>query len=226
MGQLRSPQANAALRLSLATSLGAAFVSAILGTPIAWVLARRTFALRRVIRALVALPMVLPPVVAGVALLSVFGRNNGLVGRALFESTGVQLTFSPLGVVVAEAFVALPFFILAAEAGIAGVDRRFELVASTLGAPPTYVARAVTLRLAMPSLGAGLVLAWARALGEFGATITFAGNIEGRTQTLPLAVYALLEGDPGAAKALSMLLVVIAMVILVLLRGRYIGRNR
>ncbi len=170
--------------------------------------------------------MVLPPVVAGVALLSVFGRNNGLVGRALFESTGVQLTFSPLGVVVAEAFVALPFFILAAEAGIAGVDRRFELVASTLGAPPTYVARAVTLRLAMPSLGAGLVLAWARALGEFGATITFAGNIEGRTQTLPLAVYALLEGDPGAAKALSMLLVVIAMVILVLLRGRYIGRNR
>jgi molybdate transport system permease protein len=169
--------------------------------------------------------MVLPPVVAGVALLAVFGRTSGLVGERLFESLGTQLTFSTSGVIVAESFVALPFYVIAAEAGIARVDRRYEHVAATLGATPQFVAVAITLRIAWPAIAAGLVLAWARALGEFGATITFAGNIEGRTRTLPLAVYELLETDPQAAFALSIVMVTIAVAVLVVLRGNYLSRR-
>lgn len=221
-----STPARSALQLSLITSLASALCCVVIGTPLAWVLARYPFPMRRLVRAIVTVPMVLPPVVAGVALLAVFGRSEGLIGRLLFDTFSTQLTFSPLGVVVANTFVALPFYVTAAEAGIVGVDRRFEQVASTLGATPAFVALRVTLRLAAPALGAGVVLAWARALGEFGATITFAGNIEGRTQTLPLAVYVLLESDPGAAFSLSILMVAIAVLVLVLLRGRYLGRYR
>ena len=226
LGQVTSPEARAAIGLSLATSLASAFLAVALGLPLAWVLARRDFPGRRLVRAVVAVPMVLPPVVAGVALLGTFGRTNGLVGRALFDATGLQLTFSPLGVVVAQCFVAIPFFVLSAEAGIAQVDRRYEDVAATLGAGPSYISRAVVLRLAAPAVAAGTVLAWARALGEFGATITFAGNVAGRTQTLPLAVYLLLERDPGAAYALSAVLVAVAVAVLVLLRGRWLGVRR
>jgi molybdate transport system permease protein len=224
--QLASPEARAALRLSLGTSLAATVLVVVAGLPMAWVLARYRFPGRRLMRAVIIVPLVMPPVVAGVALLAVFGRNDGLIGRALFDLFGTQLTFSPLGVVVAEAFVALPFFVLAAEAGIAGVDRRFEQVAATLGARSPYVARAVVLRLAAPALGAGVVVAWARALGEFGATITFAGNIEGRTQTLPLAVYVLLESNPEGAFALSVVMIAVAIGVLVALRGRYMGGMR
>ena len=226
VNQLRAPAASTALRLSLATSLSAALCTIVLGTPLAWVLARHRFPGQRLVRAIITVPLVLPPVVAGVALLAVFGRSNGIIGRALFDVAGIQLTFSPIGVIVAETFVALPFFVLAAEAGIAGVDRRFEHVATTLGATPSYTAVAVTLRLAAPALGAGAIVAWARALGEFGATITFAGNIEGRTQTLPLAVYLLLESDPQAAFALSVVLIAVAVAVLVVLRGRYLGGKR
>jgi len=221
IAQLSTPSALAALRLSLLTSAAATVCTVVLGTPLAWVLARHTFVGRTLARAIITVPLVLPPVVAGVALLAVFGRSNGLIGAWLFDAVGTQLTFSPLGVVVAETFVAMPFYVLAAEAGIASVDRRYEHVAATLGAKDSYTARAVTLRMAWPALLAGIVLAWARALGEFGATITFAGNIEGRTQTLPLAVYLLLESDPGTAYALSMVLVLVAIVVLVAVRGRY-----
>jgi molybdate transport system permease protein len=221
-----SPEARSALVLSLSTSLTATALVVAIGLPLAWVLARRRFPGRRIVRAVVAVPMVLPPVVAGVALLGAFGRTSGIVGGLLFDVAGVQLTFSPAGVVVAQSFVALPFFVLSAEAGIAQVDRRYEDVVATLGAGPGYVARAVVLRLAAPAVAAGGVLAWARALGEFGATITFAGNVQGRTQTLPLAVYLLLERDPGAAYALSAVLVGVAVAVLVLLRGRWLGARR
>src|SRR4029077_13180370 len=167
------------------------------------------------IRALVLLPMVLPPVVGGVALLFAFGRSNGLLGPWLYDTFGIQLTFSKAGVVVAETFVAMPFLVITVEGGLRAIDTRFEDAAATLGAKRFSVFRRVTLRFLAPSLAAGLALAWARALGEFGATITFAGNVAGRSQTTPLAVYLLLDSDPGAAVALSLVLLTISIVILV-----------
>ena len=223
--QLSSATALSALRLSLGTSLASAAVTAALGLPLAWVLARHRFPGRRVVRALVTVPLVLPPVVAGVALLAVFGRNDGIVGRALFDAFGTQFTFSPLGVVVAQAFVAMPFFVLAAEAGIAGVDRRYEEVASTLGARRRFVVYGVVLRLAAPALGAGMIVAWARALGEFGATITFAGTFPGTTQTMPLAVYLSLESNPEEAIVLALVLIVVSFAVLVGLRDRWFGQQ-
>lgn len=224
--QLSSPAARAALRLSFATSVVSAICTIALGTPLAWVVGRHEFPGRRLLRALITVPVVLPPVVSGVALLAVFGRTNGIVGKLLFDTFGTQLTFSPIGVIVSQTFVALPFFVLAAEGGLSSTDRRYEQLAATLGASEKYVFAGVTLRLASPALFAGLVLAWARALGEFGATITFAGNIEGRTQTLPLAVYLLLESDPSTAYALSMVMVSVAVAVLVALRGRYLRGGR
>lgn len=221
-----SPSAVSALGLSLGTSVASTAIAVLFGLPIAWTLARHRFPGRRVLRAVISVPLVLPPVVAGVALLAVFGRTDGVVGRILFEVAGTQLTFSPVGVVVAQSFVAMPFFVLAAETGIAGVDRRFEQVAATLGARERFVVVRIVLRLAAPALGAGALVAWARALGEFGATITFAGNIEGRTRTLPLAVYMSLENDPEGAFALSMVMIAIAVIVLVGLRGRYLGGSR
>ena len=201
-------------------SLGATVLSVTLGFPVAWALARWRFPGRAVVRALVLVPLVLPPVVGGVALLSAFGRT-GLVGRYLFDWFGVQLTFSTLGAVLAGTFVALPFFVLTAEVGLRGIDRRYEEVATTLGAGPRATVGRVTLPMLMPSMVAGAVLAWARALGEFGATITFAGNIEGRTRTLPLAVYLLLDTDPEVALALSAVLLVLSLTVIVALRDRW-----
>ena len=219
---LGSPEAMAALRLSLVCSLSATAVSVVLGLPLAWVQARAAFPGRALVRALTMLPIVLPPVVGGVALLTAFGRR-GLVGRWLDEALGVRLGFTTAGAVLAETFVAMPFFVLAVEAALRGVDTRLEDAARTLGAGRWRVFRLVTLPLAAPAVGAGALLCWARALGEFGATITFAGNMPGRTQTLPLAVYVALESRPEAGIALSLVLLVLAVAVLVGLRGRWLG---
>ena len=193
------------------------------GTPLAWVLARTEVPGRPLIRGLVLLPMVLPPVVGGVALLSAFSLRSPL-GGWLDDTFGIQLTFSTAGAIMAETFVAMPFFVITVEAALRGTDQRFEDAAASLGASRATVFRRVTVPLIGPALAAGAVLAWARALGEFGATITFAGNIEGRTQTLPLAVYLRLETDQDAAIALSLVLLVVSLVVLVSLRDRWFGR--
>jgi molybdate transport system permease protein len=211
-----------ALRLSLVTSLSALGVSTVLGVPLAWLLARRDFPAKTLLRALCVLPMVLPPVVGGVALLLAFGRR-GLIGQPLDQLTGITLPFSSAGVVLAETFVAMPFLIVTVEAGLRSMDRRYEDVAATLGAGRWLTFRRVTLPLLGPSLGAGMALCWARALGEFGATITFAGNLPGRTQTMPLAVYLQLERDVDSAILLSLVLLAVSVVVLVALRGRYLG---
>jgi molybdate transport system permease protein len=192
----------------------------VVGVPLAWVLARAQFPGRALVRALVTLPMVLPPVVGGTALLLAFGRR-GLVGEPLNDATGLVLPFSAWGVVLANTFVAMPFLTLTVEGALRNLDPRYESAAATLGARPFAVFRRVTLPLIAPSLGAGIVLCWARALGEFGATITFAGNLEGRTQTLPLAVYVALERDRDTAVALSLVLVVVSLTVLVVLRDRW-----
>jgi molybdate transport system permease protein len=210
-----------ALRLSLECSLCSTALCIVLGVPLAWVLARSKVPGLPLIRALVLLPMVLPPVVGGVALLFAFGRSNGVIGPWLYNTFGVQFTFSPAGVVLAEAFVAMPFLIITVEGAFRAIDTRFEDAAATLGAGRLTTFRRVTLRFLAPSLAAGVALAWARALGEFGATITFAGNVQGRSQTTPLAVYLLLESDPGAAIALSLVLLAVSLVILVCLRGHW-----
>ncbi len=219
---VRDPQVVAALRLSLITSVAALALATILGLPLAWLFARRSFPGRSLLRALALLPMVLPPVVAGFALLLAFGRR-GLVGGPLASLTGITLPFSTAGVVLAEAFVAMPFLVITVESGLRLLDERLEDAAATLGASRWTVFRRVTLPLLAPSLGAGLALTWARALGEFGATITFAGNLSGRTQTVPLAVYLLLETDPGAAELLSVCLLAVSVAVLVALRGRLLG---
>jgi molybdate transport system permease protein len=219
---LGTPQARAALRLSLECSLAAAGLSVLFGLPLAWVLARVEFPGRRIARALVLLPMVVPPVVGGVGLFYAFGRE-GLAGQYLHDWFGVQLTFSTAGAIVAETFVALPFFVITVEAALRSLDGRWEDAASTLGASRSVVFRRVTLPLVRPALIAGAALAWARALGEFGATITFAGNIQGRTQTVPLAVYLLLESQPQVAIGLSVVLVAVCVGVLALLRDRWWG---
>lgn len=220
---LMSPGARDALRLSLITSISAALLAVVLGTPVAWVLARTELPGRSVLRALVLVPLVMPPVVAGVALVAAFGVDSP-AGRWLDDVLGLRLTASTLGAVVAATFVALPFLVLTVEGALRGVDDRYERVAAGLGADRLTVFRRVTLPLIAPSLGAGTALAWARALGEFGATVTFAGNVAGRTRTLPLAVYRELERDPDAAMALSVALLCVSVAVLVALRGRWWGR--
>jgi len=189
---LTTTTATEALRLSIITSLLAAAVATILGVPLAWVLARKEFTGIRLVRGVVLLPLVLPPVVGGVTLLTAFGRR-GLVGQYLYDWFGIQLPFSTAGVVMAEAFVAMPFLVITVEGALRNIDTRYEQAARTLGASPRTVLFRITLPMISASLLAGIVLAWARALGEFGATITFAGNFPGVTQTLPLAVYSALE---------------------------------
>ncbi|MCU0274109.1 MAG: ABC transporter permease [Acidimicrobiales bacterium] len=206
-----------ALRLSLTTSLAAVVISVVLGVPLAWILARVEFPGRSAVRAVVTLPMVLPPVVGGAALLFALGRR-GLVGEPLEEATGFLLPFSTWGVVVANTFVAMPFLVLTVEGALRSIDTRFEDAASTLGASRLTIFRRVTLPMIAPSLWAGAVLTWARALGEFGATITFAGNLQGRTQTLPLAVYVALESDRDTAIALSLVLVAVSLTVLIAMR--------
>lgn len=212
-----------ALRLSVLGAIAASGIAVLFGTPLAWVLARGHVPFRSVVRGIVLLPMVVPPVVGGVALLSAFSLRSP-IGGFLHDAFGIQFTFSMLGVVVAQTFVALPFYVITVEAALRNTDRTHEEEAATLGAKPLAIFRRVTLPAVAPSIGAGVVLAWARALGEFGATITFAGNIAGRTQTLPLDVYLQLESDRGAAIALSILLVTIAAGALILLRDRWFVR--
>jgi molybdate transport system permease protein len=219
---LTTPVALDALKLSLVCSLWATALSLVFGVPLAWVLARVEFPGRSLVRALTILPMVLPPVVGGVALLLAFGRD-GVLGRYLFDWFGVQLTFSTAGAVLAETFVAMPFLIITVEAALRSMDRRYEEAAANLGAGRWTTFRRVTLPMISSSLIAGAALTWARALGEFGATITFAGDIQGRTQTLPLAVYLALEGNEQVAIALSLALLVVSIVVLVALRGRWLG---
>jgi len=219
---LNTPAARDALRLSLVTSVAAAALSVVLGLPLAWVLARVRFPGRSLVRALTVLPMVVPPVVGGVALLLAFGRR-GLLGAHLYDWFGVQLTFSTAGAVMAETFVAMPFFVITVEAALRSIDPGYEEAASTLGSGRAATFRRVTLPLVAPSVAAGAALAWARALGEFGATITFAGNIQGRTQTLPLAVYLLLDTRPDVAVALSLVLLFVCVAVLVALRDRWLG---
>ncbi len=219
--ELTSGPARDALRLSMITSLSATAISLVVGVPLAWVQARIPYPGKRLVRALTTLPMVLPPVVGGVALLLALGRR-GLVGREL-DRIGVNLPFTTAGAIVAEAFVAMPFLVLTLEAAFRSADRRLEDAARTLGARPFTVFRRVTLPLVAPSLVAGTVLCWARALGEFGATITFAGNLQGTTQTLPLFVYVKLEGSNAeSAIVLSLVLLVVALAVLIGLRDRWL----
>ncbi|MFJ8033836.1 ABC transporter permease [Streptomyces sp. NPDC096032] len=218
--QLTSPEVWQALQLSLITATAATAVSLVLGVPLAWLLARTEFPGRGLVRALVTLPLVLPPVVGGVALLLALGRN-GVVGQWLDSWFGITLPFTTAGVVIAEAFVAMPFLVISVEGTLRAADPRYEEAATTLGASRFTAFRRVTLPLIAPGVAAGSVLAWARALGEFGATITFAGNFPGRTQTMPLAVYLALQNDPEAAIALSLVLLAVSIAVLAGLRDRW-----
>ncbi|HEX6311000.1 MAG TPA: ABC transporter permease [Acidimicrobiia bacterium] len=222
---LTEPEVRSALRLSLVCSLSATAISVVLGVPLAWLLARGRFPGRALLRALVLVPLVLPPVVGGVALLLAFGRR-GLVGQWLDEWLGVRLPFTTPGVILAETFVAMPFLVITVEAAIRSLDARFEEAAATLGAGRATVFRRVTLPMIGPSLAAGAALTWARALGEFGATITFAGNFEGRTQTMPLAVFLALETNPPAAIALSLVLLTVSVAVLAVVGSRVLAGRR
>lgn len=214
-----------ALWLSIRTSVTAAVVAALFGIPLAWLLARIDFPGRGLVRALATLSMVLPPVVGGVALFASFGRR-GVFGQYLDDWFGLRLPFTTTGVVVAQVFVAMPFLVLTVEAALRQLDHRVEDAARTLGASRWYVFSRVTLPSIRPALIAGVVLAWARALGEFGATITFAGNFPGETQTLPLATYLTLETDPDEAIIIAMLLIAVSFAVLVGLRDRWLGGSR
>ncbi|MFE2146938.1 ABC transporter permease [Streptomyces sp. NPDC059456] len=219
---LTSPGVVEALRLSLFVSLWALGLSLLLGVPLAWLLARVPFKGKAFVRSLVLLPMVLPPTVGGVALLLGFGRR-GLLGPWLEGTFGITLPFHTSGAVVAATFVAMPFLVISLEGALGGLKQSYEETAASLGASPVRVFFTVTLPMVAPGLVAGAALTWARALGEFGATITFAGNLPGTTQTLPLQVYLLLQDAPEAATSVSLLLLVIAMAVLIALRGRWTG---
>ena len=222
---LAEPDVRTALRLSVVCSLSATAISIVFGVPLAWLLARTRFPGQGVVRALVLIPMVLPPVVGGVALLLAFGRR-GLVGQWLDEWFGVRLPFTTPGVILAETFVAMPFLVITVEAALRSLDPRYEEAGATLGASRWTVFRRVTLPMIGPSLAAGAALTWARALGEFGATITFAGNFEGRTQTMPLAVFLALETNPPAAIALSLVLLAVSVTVLAVVGSRVLAGRR
>jgi molybdate transport system permease protein len=222
---LSEPEVRTALRLSVVCSLSATALSIVLGVPLAWLLARTRFPGQSLVRALVLIPMVLPPVVGGVALLLAFGRR-GLVGQWLDQWFDVRLPFTTPGVILAETFVAMPFLVITVEAALRSLDRRYEEAGATLGASRWTVFRRVTVPMIGPSLVAGAALTWARALGEFGATITFAGNFEGRTQTMPLAVFLALETNPPAAIALSLVLLAVSVTVLAVVGSRVLGGLR
>jgi molybdate transport system permease protein len=199
-------------------SLAASALSVILGVPLAFVLARSHVPGRALLRAVALLPLVMPPVVGGIALLAALGRN-GLVGRWLAHA-GIQLTFTTAGAVIATAFVSMPLVVLAVESGLRAIPPGYEDAARASGASRMYTLRRITLPMLRSQIVAGSVLAWARALGEFGATITFAGNLKGRTQTLPLSVFVAQQTDPGGALATSLILVAVSVTVLVLMRKR------
>lgn len=215
---ITSESSLAALVLSLKTATAATAVCLLLGVPMALALARTTFRGQRIVRSLLLLPLVLPPVVGGIALLYTFGRR-GLLGHT-FEVLGIRIAFTTTAVVLAQAFVALPFLVLSLEGTLRSVGQQYEVVAATLGGRPTFVFRRITLPLVLPGLLSGAVLSFARALGEFGATLTFAGSLQGVTRTLPLEIYLQRESDPDAAVALSLVLVVIAVLVVGLAQGR------
>lgn len=219
---ITSESSIAALWLSLRTSLAATALCVLFGVPMAIVLARSTFWGQKVLRSLVLLPLVLPPVVGGIALLYTFGRR-GLLGQSL-DVLGINIAFSTAAVVIAQTFVALPFLVLSLEGALRTVGTRYEVVGATLGAGPTTVLRRITLPLVLPALVSGAVLSFARALGEFGATLTFAGSLQGTTRTLPLEIYLQRETSPDTAVALSLVLVVVAVVV-VSLAHRTAGGN-
>ena len=219
--QLASEAVRDALRLSALTSLVTVALCVVLGTPLAWLLARVEFPGRRLLRGVVAVPLVLPPVVAGVTLVAALGRN-GVVGGPLRDLTGWTIPYTTTAVVLAHTFVSLPFFVLSVEGALRTAGERYDVVAATLGADRWTTFRRVTLPLALPGLVAGSVLAWARSLGEFGATITFAGNYPGRTQTMPSLIYTTLQADPEAARTLAMLLLLVSIGILLGLRRRWL----
>lgn len=206
------PNIRSALGQSVLSASGALALCMALGTPIAWALARRRLPFSRFFRSIVALPLALPPVVAGLALLAAFGRNSWF---------GLDLAFSPAAAAIAGAFVALPLYTLTLEAGFRRIDPELEAAASTLGASPWHVWRTITLPLTLPALSAGSALAWGRALGEFGATLVFAGNLPGKTQTLPLAIYDALHRDPEAAMALACFLLALTVALLAVWRDRW-----
>lgn len=218
---ITSESSREALLLSLRTSAVSTLLCVLLGVPMALVLARTAFRGQALLRSLVLLPLVLPPVVGGIALLYTFGRQ-GLLGETI-DVLGLQIAFSTTAVVIAQTFVSLPFLVVSLEGSLRTAGRRYETVAATLGARPTTVLRRVTLPLVLPGLAAGAVLSFARALGEFGATITFAGSLEGVTRTLPLEIYLQRETNPDAAVALSLVLVVVAVLVIGLVRGSRSG---
>src|SRR5579884_3989037 len=223
LSDLSAHDAFVALRLSLEVSLGALAIALVFGLPLAWILARHRFPGRALLRGLVTLPMVLPPVVGGIALLYAFGRR-GLAGQVIYDLTGWRFVFNTSGAMLAAAFVSMPFLIVTAEASFRSMDRRGEEAAATLGAYPAYRFRRVTLPAVAPALAAGAALSWARALGEFGATITFAGNLPGSTQTTPLLIYLDIEsGHEATALALSLVLLLVSLGVLVGLRDRWLG---
>ena len=213
-----------ALRLSLVSSLWATALSVVFGVPLAWLLARSDIPGRGTIRALCTLSMVIPPVVGGVALFFALGRR-GLIGQYLDRWFDISLPFTTTAVVIAQTFVAMPFLVITVEAALRQLDTRREDASRTLGASRWYTFRRVTLPAIRPALLAGAVLAWARALGEFGATITFAGNFPGTTQTMPLAVYVALESNPEEAIVLALVLIVVSFAVLVALRDRWFGNQ-
>jgi molybdate transport system permease protein len=221
IADLTTPMALDALRLSIVCSLAATALCALFGIPLAWLYARVPFPGKSIVRAITTVPVVLPPVVAGIALLVAFGRR-GVFGESL-DAVGVRLPFTTAGVIVAETFVAMPFLVIAVEAAFRTMDRRYEEAARTLGASRGHVFRSVTLPLIAPAIAAGLVLSWARALGEFGATITFAGNFQGTTQTIPLAAYFALETSVDTAVLLGLALLAISLTVLIAMRDRFLN---
>lgn len=221
---ITSESSRAALVLSLKTATASTLVCVALGVPMALVLARERFPGQSVVRALVLLPLVLPPVVGGLALLYTFGRQ-GLLGQYL-EVLGIRIAFTTTAVVLAQSFVSLPFLVVSLEGALRSAGTRYDSIAATLGARPTTVLGTVTLPLVLPGLVSGAVLAFARALGEFGATLTFAGSLQGVTRTLPLEIYLQRETDPAAAVALSLLLIVTAAAIVIATASRRLGGTR
>ena len=221
-GHLTSPAALDALRLSLVTSTVAIVFCLLLGLPLAWLLARVDFGGRGAVRALVTVPLVLPPVVAGVALRSAFGRT-GIVGEPLLEWTGFAFPFTTYGVVLAHVFVSMPFVVIAIEGALRSADPRYDEAAATLGATRWTTFHRVTVPLAMPGVIAGTVLGWARSLGEFGATITFNGNYPGTTQTMPTLIYVTRQADQDAAISMSLLMLLVSVGVLVALRDHWLG---
>jgi len=215
-----SATARRAAWVSLQTSVVAAVLAAVLGIPLGWWLARTRARGVGLVRSLVVMPMILPPVVAGIALLSVFGRG-GVIGQPLLEWWGVSITFTRTAVVIAQVFVSIPFLVLAVESSFRQLDAGLEDAARTLGASPMRVFVTVALPGARPAIVAGVALAWARSIGEFGASITFAGSFPGRTQTLPMSVYELVSTDYPAALSVSFGMMLVSVLVIASLRGRW-----